>query len=83
MLVRDEQAVRPLRPKPAEMSTDFVWTEPINPRPNPANRGDLGSATELLKFVRSSLFETMEIDQQARAVLRRQAAAKNRASKHG
>jgi len=83
MRVRDEQAIKPLRPKPAEMSMDFVWTELINPRPSPANRGDLGSATELQKSVRSSLFETMEIDQKAQVALRRQAAAKNRASKHG
>ena len=72
-----------LRPKPAEMWMDFVWTEPINRRPTPANRGDRGSATELPKSVRSSPFETMEIDQKARAVPRRQATAKNRASKHG
>ena len=83
MRVRDEQAVKPLRPIPAEMWMDFVWTEQINRRPGPANRGDLASATELPKSVRSSPFETMEIDQKARAVLRRQAAAKNRASKHG
>jgi len=63
MRVRDEQAVKPLRPKPAEMWMDFVWTEPINQRPTSANRGDLGSATELQKSVRLSLFETMEIDQ--------------------
>ena len=83
LLVRDEQPVSPLRPKSAEMWMDFVWIEPINRCPAPANRGDRGSATELQKSVRSSPFETMEIDQKERAAPRRQAAAKNRASKHG
>ena len=80
--MRDEHPVSPLRPKSAEMWMDFVWIQPINRCPAPANRGDRGSATELQKSVRSSPFETMEIDQKERAAPRRQAAAKNRASKH-
>jgi hypothetical protein len=77
--VRGEQPVSPLRQKQAEMTMDFEWTALINRRPTPANRDDQGSATELPIFVRSSPFETMGIDQKARAVPRRQVEAKNHA----
>jgi len=40
--VRAEQAVSPLRQKPAEMRMGFEWTAPINQRPTPANKGDRG-----------------------------------------
>jgi hypothetical protein len=77
--VRDEQTVSPLRQKPAEMRMDSEWTALINRRPTSANRDGQGSATELPKFARSSPFETMGIDQKARAVPRLQVEAKNHA----
>ena len=60
------------------MRMDFAGTEPTNRCPTLANRGDRRSATELPKSVRSSPFETMEIDQKARAAPHRQAAARLR-----
>ena len=81
--IRYEQPVSPLRLKQAEMTMDSEWTALINRRPTSANRDDQGSATELPKFARSSPFETMGIDQKARAVPRLQVEAKNHAWKHG